>query len=108
MLDSKVCTRCANHDNEVVEADKSFLGGEVPGQVHPFCRCVSVMALHSADLSLAHAVTRDLLGPGLGRIAVGKGNLASPNWDTFRTSRRAAGTNCTVGRRRTKTVEQGC
>ena len=72
VLDRAICVTCANHDNEVVEADKPFRYGDVPGEVHPNCRCQEVVAINQYDLDLAHAVTREVAGPGIGRAAVGK------------------------------------
>ncbi|GEM_PF-1298804 len=72
VLDRVVCGRCANFDNQVVRANEEFRGGEVPGYVHPQCRCIEVLALHAADLNVAHAVTREMFGPGLGRAAHGQ------------------------------------
>lgn len=71
MLDRRVCPTCANHDNEVVPIDKPFRGGDVPGMVHPLCRCMAMPAAYEADLSLAAAVTREIAGPGVGRRALG-------------------------------------
>lgn len=71
LLDRKICRVCANHDNEVVEASKPFRNDDVPGEVHPHCRCQSIVALSYTDLNLAHAVTRAVAGPGLGRAAIG-------------------------------------
>ncbi len=71
VLDRKICTVCANHDNEVVRASEPFRGGAMPGHVHPNCRCQQVLAITSTDLNIGHAVTRDVAGPGLGRAAIG-------------------------------------
>lgn len=71
VLDRGVCSKCANFDNQVVRCNESFRGGEIPGAVHPNCRCVEVLALHQTDLNLAHAVAREMFGPGLGRAAGG-------------------------------------
>lgn len=84
-LDRKICRVCANHDNEVVEASQPFRGGHVPGEVHPHCRCQSMAALTSTDLNLAHAVTREVAGPGLGRAAIGgpSSRKAFEEWDKW-------------------------
>jgi len=85
VLDRKICRVCANHDNEVVEASKPFRGGDIPGEVHPHCRCQSMVALSSTDLNLAHAVTREVAGPGLGRAAIGGPSTrkAFEDWDKW-------------------------
>jgi hypothetical protein len=85
VLDRKICRVCANHDNEVVPANEPFRGGAVPGEVHPNCRCQSVAAITSTDLNLAHAVTREVAGPGLGRAAVGGASTrnAFEDWDKW-------------------------
>ncbi len=69
VLDRVVCGRCANFDNQIVPINEGFRGGEVPGFVHPNCRCIGVLATHEADLNVAHAVAREMFGPGLGRLA---------------------------------------
>lgn len=71
VLDRRICPLCANHDNEVVRASEQFRHGHEPGMVHPNCRCQQVPAMYSTDLNLAHAVTRELAGPGRGRRALG-------------------------------------
>jgi len=85
VLDRKICRICANHDNEVVRANDPFRFGDIPGQVHPNCRCQAVAALKSTDLNLAHAVTREVAGPGLGRAAVGGASSsgAFEDWDAW-------------------------
>lgn len=75
VLDRVVCGRCANYDNQVVPCNKGFRGGEIPGHVHPNCRCIAVVALHEVDLNVAHAVAREMFGPGLGRVAQGRDNV---------------------------------
>ena len=72
VLDRVVCGRCANYDNQVVPVNEGFRGGQVPGFVHPNCRCEACLALHEADLNVAHAVAREMFGPGLGRMAGGR------------------------------------
>lgn len=82
-LDRKTCMTCANHDNEVVRAHESFYGSASPGEVHPHCRCVAVLAAFSTDLNVAHAVTRDLAGPGIGRAAIGRGAGAFEDFEAW-------------------------
>lgn len=72
VLDRGLCGKCANYDNQVVRCNESFRGGEIPGTVHPNCRCVEVLALFQTDLNIAHAVAREMFGPGLGRAAEGR------------------------------------
>lgn len=68
-LDARTCNICANLDNTVVRASEPFPGDRLPGAVHPMCRCVEVPALHESDLNVGHAITREIVGPGLGRAA---------------------------------------
>ena len=93
-LDRKICRVCANHDNEIVPATEPFRGGDVPGQVHPHCRCQAVVALTSTDLNTAHAVTREVAGPGLGRSAMGYKSArgAFDDWDNWTPEMRKAWT----------------
>ena len=40
ILDRKTCAECRAHDGEIVSVGMRFSGGDEPGDVHPFCRCV--------------------------------------------------------------------
>lgn len=42
-LDMKVCQVCKSHHGEQVSLDADFRNGDVPGEVHPNCRCVSTL-----------------------------------------------------------------
>ena len=37
------CERCWPHDGEQVRIDESFVGGDVPGSVHPRCACSEIL-----------------------------------------------------------------
>ncbi len=43
ILDRRTCKRCKAHDGETVPLGSEFSGGDVPGLVHPICRCVPIV-----------------------------------------------------------------
>ncbi len=43
ILDAKVCHECAAHDGEEVPLDQEFSHGDVPGDIHPKCRCATTL-----------------------------------------------------------------
>ena len=44
-LDAKTCSICASHDGEYAPVGESFSGGDLPGFVHPNCRCLSTLVV---------------------------------------------------------------
>lgn len=44
-LDSATCAICLNHDGEEVPLDSNFRNGDLPGFVHPNCRCISTILI---------------------------------------------------------------
>ena len=42
-LDARVCKYCRNHDGEEVPLDEDFSYGDIPGEIHPNCRCVTTL-----------------------------------------------------------------
>lgn len=49
MLDA--CPVCWEHDGEKVEYNEDFIGGDVPGYMHPNCRCTEVLVTEAAALA---------------------------------------------------------
>ncbi len=43
ILDARVCHECEAHDGEEVPLDEEFKHGDVPGDIHPKCRCVTTL-----------------------------------------------------------------
>lgn len=48
-LDAKTCPVCRDHDGELVPIGYEFPNGDVPGFVHPNCRCVSTLVKVAAS-----------------------------------------------------------
>lgn len=71
ILDRSTCAVCSNLDNQVVSLSEPFRGDLLPGYVHPNCRCISIPCLHQYDLNVAHEITREMFGPGVGRSTFG-------------------------------------
>jgi hypothetical protein len=94
ILDRNSCMRCYRHNNEVVRADRPFMNRDVPGLMHPNCRCQEIIALRNADIELAHAVTMAVSGPFLGYGFEGfdadEGNYVFENWQGWTPERRQA------------------
>lgn len=43
MLDKRTCADCELHDGEIVPVGESFSSRDIPGYVHPNCRCVETI-----------------------------------------------------------------
>jgi hypothetical protein len=49
-LDLKTCDECSDHHGETVDLEEEFDGGDVPGAIHPNCRCViELVPIHGKD-----------------------------------------------------------
>lgn len=43
ILDVRTCPECRSHDGEVTPLGRAFDGGDEPGTIHPWCRCIDTV-----------------------------------------------------------------